>query len=63
MLYKMNKRQKMQVVLAVLFAILFIFWLFTPVPLGQKIISLIGNALGILAMVLSYLGEEKNKKA
>lgn len=53
----------MQVVLAVLFAILFIFWLFTPVPLGQKIISLIGNALGILAMVLSYLGEEKNKKA
>jgi hypothetical protein len=59
----MNKRQKMQVVLAVLFAILFIFWLFTPVPLGQKIISLIGNALGILAMVLSYLGEEKNKKA
>ena len=63
MLCKMNKRQKMQVVLAVLFAILFIFWLFTPVPLGQKIISLIGNALGILAMVLSYLGEEKNKKA
>jgi len=63
MLYKMNKRQKMQVVIAVLFAILFIFWLFTPVPLGQKIISLIGNALGILAMVLSYLGEEKNKKA
>jgi len=63
MLCKMNKRQKMQVVIAVLFAILFIFWLFTPVPLGQKIISLIGNALGILAMVLSYLGEEKNKKA
>lgn len=63
MLYKMNKRQKMQVVIAVLFAILFIFWLFTPVPPGQKIISLIGNALGILAMVLSYLGEEKNKKA
>ena len=63
MLCKMNKRQKMQVVLAVLFAILFIFWLFTSVPMGQKIISLIGNALGILAMVLSYLGEEKNKKA
>lgn len=63
MLCKMNKRQKMQVVIAVLFAILFIFWLFTSVPMGQKILGLIGNALGFLAMVLSYLAEEKNKKS
>lgn len=58
----MNKRQKMQVVLAICFAVLFIFWIFTSVHVAAKILGLVGNALGFLSMVLSYLAEEKNKK-
>ncbi|MBO4434016.1 MAG: hypothetical protein J5769_01010 [Bacteroidales bacterium] len=58
----MNKRQKLQIALLVLFAALFITWLFIPVPVYTRILGLTGNALGILAMVLSYRAEEKNKK-
>ena len=56
----MNRRQKFQVALAFLFGVLFIIWLFRPGWDYLKILSLVGNALGILSMVLSYLAGEIN---
>ncbi|MBO6082949.1 MAG: hypothetical protein J6P46_08025 [Bacteroidales bacterium] len=58
----MNKKQKMQVTLAVLFAILLIFWLLQPGWERGKWLGLLSNALGLLAMLLSYRAEEKNKQ-
>ena len=67
----MNKRQKGQVVLATLFAVLFIVWLFMLFMLGEEVdkitrwfqlLGLISSAGGVLSMVLSYRDEEKNKK-
>lgn len=59
---EMNKRQKLQVGLAILFAVLFIFWLFIPAPVSSRILGLLSNALLLLSMVLSYRAEEKAKK-
>lgn len=61
-LHMKNKKQKMQVTLGIVFAVLFIIWLFLPVSLYSKILGLTSNALGVLSMVLSYRAEEKNKK-
>lgn len=58
----MNKRQKLQVGLAILFTVLFIIWLFIEVPMYTRILGLLSNGLGILSMILSYKAEEKNKK-
>ena len=59
----MNKRQKMQVALAICFAVLFLVWIFIPTnSVYSRILGLISNALGFLSMVLSYRAEEKNKK-
>ena len=58
----MNTRQKMQVALGIVFAVLFIIWIFLSVPLYSRILGLTSNALGIIGMVLSYRAEEKNKK-
>ncbi len=58
----MNKRQKFQVGLAVLFLVLFVIWLFIHVPAYSRILGLLSNGLGFLSMVLSYKAEEKNKK-
>lgn len=60
--YEMNKRQKMQVVLGVLFAVLMISWLFLPGELYLKLLGIVGNGLGLLSMILSYRAEEKNKR-
>ena len=57
----MNKRQKFQVALIVLFAVLLIIWLFLPCNIYSRILGVIPSALGILSMVLSYRAEEKNK--
>ena len=57
----MNKRQKFQVALIVLWAILLIFWLVFPGNIYSRILGVISSALGILSMVLSYRAEEKNK--
>ena len=58
----MNKRQKLQVGLAILFTVLFVIWLFIPVQMYSRILGLLSNGLGVLSMVLSYKAEEKNKK-
>lgn len=58
----MNKKQKMQVSLGIVFAVLFIIWIFLSCPLYSKILGLTSNALGILSMALSYRAEEKSKK-
>ena len=58
----MNKKQKMQVILAILFAVLFFVWFFLPGWGFVKILGLLANALLALAMLLSYREEEKNKK-
>ena len=67
----MNKRQKGQVILATLFAVLFIVWLFMLFMPGEEVdkitrwcqlLGLISSAGGVLSMVLSYRAEEKNKK-
>ena len=52
----------MQVSLGIVFAVLFVFWIFIPCPLYSRILGLASNALGILSMALSYRAEEKNKK-
>ena len=52
----------MQVILAVLFAVLIFFWIFTPVKLISRILGMTSNALGLIAMIISYRAEEKNKK-
>ena len=57
----MNKRQKLQVALIVLWALLLIFWLVSPGNIYARILGVISSALGILSMVLSYRAEEKNK--
>ena len=57
----MNKRQKLQVTLGAVFAVLFILWIFLSVPLYSKVLGLTSNALGILSMALSYRAEENNK--
>jgi len=59
--YIMNKRQKMQVALGILFAVLLVFWLIMPGEIYSRILGVISCALGILSMVLSYRAEEKNK--
>jgi hypothetical protein len=54
----------MQLVLAALFTVLFFVWLILPLP-GQvylKLLGMLGSALGVTSMVLSYRAEEKNKK-
>lgn len=57
----MNKRQKMQLTLGILFAVLPIIWLVLPGNIYSRILGVISSALGILSMVLSYRAEEKNK--
>lgn len=58
----MNKRQKMQLIIGILFAVLFVFWLFDPVSWTAKILGMLSCGLGMLSMHLSYRAEEKNKK-
>ena len=58
----MNKKQKLQVGLAIIFLVLFVIWLFIPVPIYSKILGLLSNGLGVLTMVLAYKAEEKSKK-
>lgn len=58
----MNKKQKLQVGLAIIFLVLFVIWLFIPVPLYSSILGLLSNGLGLLSMVLAYKAEEKSKK-
>lgn len=59
---RMNKRQKMQVALIVIAAILLVIWLVLPGNIYTRILGVISNALLILSMVLSYRAEEKNKR-
>ena len=58
----MNKRQKFQLALAGLAAVLIIVWLISPGWGAGKILGIIANALLILSMLLSYRAEEKLKK-
>ena len=58
----MNNRQKLQLILAGIAAILLIFWLILPKWDIGKILGILSNVLLILGMLLSYLTEEKNKK-
>ena len=56
----MNKKQKWQLALAGLFAVLLIIWLFNPIKGYVKILGIISNALLLLAMLFSYRAEKKN---
>ena len=58
----MNTRQKIQVALIVLSAILLVFWIVSPGIISARILGVITCVLLILSMVLSYQAEEKNKK-
>ena len=57
----MNKRQKWQVILAILFAVLFILWLFEPGWRIAKILGFIANVLLFLSIFISYRAEKKKK--
>lgn len=58
----MNKKQVAQTVIAAIAAILILFWIFSPGKMSTRIIGIIGNALIIASMVISYFAEEKRKK-
>lgn len=58
----MNTKQKLQVTLIILFAILLVFWIVFPCIIYARILGVISSALLILSMVLSYRAEERNKK-
>lgn len=58
----MNRRQKVQVTLIILAALLLVFWVVISGNIYTRILGVISNALLILSMVLSYRTEEKNKK-
>lgn len=53
----MNKRKKTQLIIAALFAVLFVVWLFLPAEVWLKILGLASSAGGVLSMVLSYRAE------
>ena len=59
---RMNTKQKLQVTLIILFAILLVFWIVFPGNIYARILGVISSALLILSMVLSYRAEERNKK-
>ena len=59
---RMNTKQKLQVTLIILFAILLVFWIVFPGNIYARILGVISSALIILSMVLSYKAEEKDKK-
>ena len=58
----MNRRQKFQLILAGIAAILIIFWIVFPEKNLVKVMGILSNALLILAMLLSFRAEEKLKK-
>lgn len=58
----MNRRQKFQLILAGIAAILIIFWIVFPEKNLVKVVGILSNALLILAMLLSFRAEEKLKK-
>lgn len=58
---KLNNKQKLQVAVAALAAILIIVWIFLPGMLVSKILGILSNALLLLSMILSFREEEKKK--
>ena len=58
----MNTKQKLQVTLIILLAILLVFWIVFPGNIYARILGVISSALLILSMALSYRAEERNKK-
>ena len=58
----MNTRQKFQVALIILSAILLVFWDVAPGIVPARILGVITCVLLILSMVVSYRAEEKNNK-
>ena len=58
----MNTKQKLQVALIILSAILLVFWIVFPGNIYARILGVISSALLILSMALSYRAEERNKK-
>lgn len=57
----MNKRKKTQLIIAALFAVLFVVWLFLPAEVWLKILGLASSAGGVLSMVLSYRAESEKE--
>lgn len=55
----MNKRQKLQVALIVLWALLLIFWLVSPGNIYARILGVISSALGILLQLLRHHRRER----
>ena len=60
----MNKKQVAQTVIAAIAAILILFWIFSPggMSTSGRILGIVGNALLIASMIISYFAEEKKKK-
>lgn len=57
----MNKRQKAQLIIGILSAILFIVWIVLPGNIITRLLGMLSNALVMLSMYLSYRAEEKKK--
>lgn len=57
----MNKRQKGQLIIGILSAILFIVWIVLPGNIITRLLGMLSNALVMLSMYLSYRAEEKKK--
>ena len=59
----MNNRQKWQLGVGSLFAVLLIIWLFMPEWGAVKILGIVSDLLGVASMVISYLAEERGKNS
>jgi predicted nucleic acid-binding Zn ribbon protein len=57
----MNKKQKAQLIIGILSAILFIVWIVLPGNIITRLLGMLSNALVMLSMYLSYRAEEKKK--
>lgn len=58
----MNKRQKAQLIIGILSAILFIVWIVLPGNIITRLLGMLSSAMIMLSMYLSYRAEEKKKK-
>lgn len=56
----MNKKQKGQLIIGILSAILFIVWIVLPGNIINRLLGMLSSAMIMLSMYLSYKAEEKN---
>lgn len=59
----MNKRQIAQTIIGIGALILIVFWLVYPSRIASKVLGIISMLLVFISMLLSFIAEEKKKRA